>query len=238
MGYFLGVTMAVAINPVSTLMLNDNEALGFHIHILNEVSNFPSVNLGSALKKYQEALEKYSENKKSKRTKPFNEKILKAADKRRIDAYYSALNYLNAMIRCVDPDIVAAAKEIRQACECDEFIRGINCVERDGTLDVVITKLSKIKPAVIKQAAFGIWFNELKESCVAYSDVLHGKCVCGSVDKLAFKRAKVECDNAYRAFIRRLNSMLELSDDKQIAKLAKCVNAVINKTRKDKPFRK
>jgi len=204
--------MGYRVTQLSSYLFKANEALGYHDHILAETSALPA-STDKLLENYKAKVNELKALTKSSKEATSAYTAVKMADKRRVNIYSGCKTYLNAMVKSFDPDISKAALEIMAVFNNFEDIRRVNDNTQTGILDKLIIELDKIDATVHEQAAFTPWFKELKEAHALFLKAVHNKNAVQEIKRRAeVKKAKIECDNAYKSLINRVNAMAEVAE--------------------------
>lgn len=202
--------MSIEISSISTFMFGSNEALGFHNHVLAEAATLHEQTAQKPLEEYRTSIEKLKVLLKNNMAEASADELVKAADIRRDDAYVNGLAYLGIMIKSVNPNVSKAANDIKIVFDRFPDIRRANNNTETGVLDNLIEELSKVDVNVQEQSGFTPWFKELQDAQTAFVEAVHNKNVATSRNVVALKEAKTECENAYKALIRRVNAVAEI----------------------------
>lgn len=206
--------MSLEIFQFSTYPYESNEALGFHSHVLGETSVLPEATTGKVLADYRAAVEELKVQLKNNQGGISMDEMVKAADKRRDDAYVNGFDYLKVMSKSVEADIAAAATTIKEVFERFPDVRKANNNTETGVLENLIEDLSAIDKATVKLAGFTNWLKELDSAQKAFSDAIHNKIsFASSQANMDLKSAKQNCENAYKALVKRVNAIAELEGD-------------------------
>lgn len=207
--------MSIEISSISTFMFGSNEALGFHNHVLAEAVTLHEQTAQKPLEEYRTSIEKLKVLLKNNMAEASADELVKAADIRRDDAYVNGLAYLGIMIKSVNPDVSKAANDIKIVFDRFPDIRRANNNTETGVLDNLIEELSKVDVNVQEQSGFTPWFKELQDAQTAFVEAVHNKNVATSRNVVALKEAKTECENAYKALIRRVNAVAEIHGEEE-----------------------
>lgn len=206
--------MSFEISQYSTYMFSANEALGFHNHILGETSVLPEATTGKLLAEYRSAVEMLKVLLKNNQGDVSVDEQVKAADKRRDEAYVNGLNYLNAMVKSATVEVAEAAASIKAVFDKFPDIRKANNNTESGILGNLIEEISALDKAALKQANFTPWFQELESAQNSFVEAVHNRMDMDSgKNGVDLKTAKATCDSAYKALVKRVNAIAEIESD-------------------------
>lgn len=206
--------MSFEITQYSTYMFSANEALGFHNHILGETSVLPEATTGKLLAEYRTAVEDLKVLLKNNQGDISLDELVKAADKRRDEAYVNGVSYLNAMVKSTVADVAEAASTIKAVFDKFPDIRKANNNTESGILDNLIEEISSLDKSALKQANFTPWFQELEAAQKSFVEAVHNRMdVDSGKSGIDLKSAKAICDSAYKALIKRVNAIAEIESD-------------------------
>lgn len=206
--------MSYEITQYSTHLFSANEALGFHSHILGETSVLPEATTGKLLAEYRSAAEKLKVLLKNNQGDLTMDELVKAADKRRDEAYANGLAYLNAMVKSSTEEVAEAALTIKAVYDKFPDIRKANNNTESGILGNLIEDISALDKSVHKQAGFTPWFQELESAQEAFVEAVHNRMEAGAT-KIGtdIRTAKLNCENAYKALVKRVNAIAEIDGE-------------------------
>jgi len=204
--------MGYSITPLSIYQFTANEALGYHFHILQETSVLPT-NMGKLLDVYRAMVNKLRALMRHSEESVKAYAAVKKADKRRVAAYSRCKTYLDAMARSFDPEVSKAAIAIKTVFNNFKDVHRANDNEQTGILDNLVIELEKIDASVHEKISFTPWLTELKEAQSLYVTAVHDQNAAQEIKRRAeVRKAKDDCESAYKALINRVNAMGEMAD--------------------------